>query len=472
MAGIKSFGVYVPFHRLDRAEIAGFWGGYKAPGEKAVAGFDEDPVTMGVEACRECLNGFDKSGVSGCFFSSTTSPYGEKQSAALIAAVLDLGRSSMTMDVTGSLRAGTNALRAAVDAVNANASKELLVCSSDLRLGLPGGSREMEFGDGAAAFLIGASDLIAVIDNVYTANNELYDVYRPAEDRFVRSWEDRFVREIGFMKVVPEAVQEALRQFGMEPKDFAKAVIASPNPGYLAGVAGKLEFDPKSQAADPLWGLVGNLGTAHPAMLLAAALEQSRPGDRILWVSYGDGCDVIALSVTENIVKQQENGMVQRMLGSRAAVSYQKYLRWRELMNVDPPSRPREEPASAVALFRDRKCGLCLYGSRCSNCGTIQYPVQRICMECRAKDTFEYYPFADKKGRIVTYSHDNLAVTPDPPATLAAIDFEEGGRLMMDVTDRDVSRVAVGMPVEMTFRKLRNTAGVTVYWWKSRPVRE
>jgi len=81
------------------------------------------------------------------------------------------------------------------------------------------------------------------------------------------------------------------------------------------------------------------------------------------------------------------------------------------------------------------------------------------------------YPFADKQGKVVTFSHDNLAVSPDPPTTLAAVDFEEGGRIMMDITDRDPSQIKVGMPVEMTFRKFRRTDGVQVYWWKSRPTR-
>ncbi|MBI5251929.1 MAG: hydroxymethylglutaryl-CoA synthase family protein [Desulfomonile tiedjei] len=471
MVGIKSYGVYVPFHRLDRTEIAKFWSGYRVPGEKAVANFDEDSVTMGVEACRDCLLGFDINAVRGLCFTSTTSPYAEKQSAALIATTLDLSRTTRTIDVSGSLRSGTSAVRVALDAVNGGGSGDFLVCSSDLRLGLPNGSKEMEFGDGAAAFLIGDSDPIASIDNAYTVNNELYDVYRPVTDQFVRSWEDRFVREIGFMKVVPETVRSAFKEFGMGPEDFTRAVISAPNPSYLGGVAGKLGFDPKSQAIDPLWGLVGNLGAAHPMVLLAAALEQSKPGDRILWVSYGDGCDVYALTVTENILSVQGKRSVERMLNSKSSTSYQKYLRWRDLVSFEPPNRPREEPASAVALHRDRKCGLALFGSKCTECGTVQYPVQRVCMECRSKDKFDYYPFADKKGKIATFSHDSLAVSPDPPTTLAAVDFEEGGRIMMDVTDRDVSKIEVGTPVEMTFRRFRQTGGITVYWWKSRPVR-
>jgi uncharacterized OB-fold protein len=159
------------------------------------------------------------------------------------------------------------------------------------------------------------------------------------------------------------------------------------------------------------------------------------------------------------------------MLNSKGVIAYPRYLRWRDLISLDPPNRPRTEPASAVALYRDRKCGLALYGSRCNNCGTIQYPVQRICMECKAKDNYQYYPFAEKLGKIATYSHDNLAVSPDPPTTLAAVDFEEGGRIMMDVTDRDPAAIQVGSQLEMTFRKFRQAEGIQVYWWKSRPAR-
>lgn len=471
MVGIKSYGVYLPYYRLNRAEIGQYWGGFQVPGEKAVANFDEDTVTMGVEACRECLKGFPKEEIAALYFSSTTFPYAEKQSSALVAAALDLNQNARTTDISGTLRSGSDAVRLAIDSLSGSSAGNVLVCASDLRLGLPNGSKELEFGDGAGAVLISDSDLIATIDDVYTVNNEIFDVYRRADERFVRSWEDRFVRERGYMKVVPETVTAALAAFKLEPKDVARVVMHAPNPVYLKGAAKALGFDAKAQAVDPLWGLTGNMGSAHPLILLAAALEGANPGDRLLWVTYGDGCDVIALTVTDRITKIQEKQGVTRMIGSKSFTTYRKYLRWRNLIATEPPMRPREEPASAVALNRDRKCGLALYGSQCNQCGSIQYPVQRICMDCGAKDDFAYYPFADRHGKIVTFSHDNLAVSPDPPTTLAAVDFEEGGRIMMDITDRDPAQIAVGLPLEMTFRKFRNTDGIQVYWWKSRPIR-
>lgn len=471
MIGIQSYGIYIPYHRVIRSDIGKAWGGFQLPGEKAVANFDEDTTTMGVEACRDCLRGFDKGDITSLFLASTTFPYAEKQTSSLVAAALDLDQTALTIDISNSLRSGSNAVRLAMNAVDKGHSKRSLVCASDSRLGLPNGPRELEFGDGAAALLIGEGDVMATIDGFYTVNNEIFDVYRPAEDRFVRSWEDRFVREKGYSRVVLETVKAALKAFNWTPEQFARAVFYAPNPGYLKGVVKKLGFDPKAQVTDLLWGAVGNLGSAHALALLACALEEAKAGDKILWVSYGDGCDVLAMTVTDHIKNAQEKQSVKRNLASKALTTYQKYLRWRDIVPMEPPMRPRLEPASAVALNRDRKCGLALYGSRCNECGTIQYPVQRICMECRAKDNFEYYSFSDKQGKIATFSHDNLAVSPDPPTTVAAVDFEDGGRIMMDITDRDPAEIKVGMPLEMTFRKFRRTAGVQVYWWKSRPVR-
>jgi uncharacterized OB-fold protein len=176
------------------------------------------------------------------------------------------------------------------------------------------------------------------------------------------------------------------------------------------------------------------------------------------------------LTVTREILKRKKPG-VQHFLQSKGITDYQKYLRFRNIVESEPPMRPREEPVSAPALNRDKKCGMALNGSKCAECGTIQYPVQRICMECKAKDKYEYYPFADKKGKILTFSHDLLGVTPDPPTTVAVVDFEAGGRMMVDITDRDPKKIGIGMEVEMTFRKFRRTQGIQVYWWKSRPIR-
>lgn len=92
MIGITSYGAYVPFYRLDRKEIAAAWGRSALPGEKAVANYDEDSIIMSVAAVLDCLGSADPGVVDGLHFASTTSPYKEKQSAALVALAADMPR--------------------------------------------------------------------------------------------------------------------------------------------------------------------------------------------------------------------------------------------------------------------------------------------------------------------------------------------------------------------------------------------
>ena len=114
MAGIIAYGAYIPYYRLTRAEIAKAWGVALSPGERAVANYDEDSLTMAVAAARDCLKGINRENIGGLYFASTTAPYKEKQSAAIIAAVLELPSDAVTMDFSGSLRCGSNALKAAL----------------------------------------------------------------------------------------------------------------------------------------------------------------------------------------------------------------------------------------------------------------------------------------------------------------------------------------------------------------------
>ena len=151
-------------------------------------------------------------------------------------------------------------------------------------------------------------------------------------------------------------------------------------------------------------------------------------------------------------------------------MSYVKYMRWREIFQVEPPLRIPPETPSAAALWRDNR-SLALKGAQCQECGTIQYPPLRVCVECGTKDRMEPYRLADKVGKLVAFSHDNLASGADKPTTVAVVDFEEGGRVMCDAADRKPDEIKVGMPVEMTFRILRFVGGIYDYWWKVKPIR-
>ena len=92
MVGIASYGAYVPRWRLPLAALGGGRRGGPGRGEKAVANFDEDSVTMAVAAGLDCLAGIPRDTVDGVLFASTSYPYKEKLGASIIAKALDLRR--------------------------------------------------------------------------------------------------------------------------------------------------------------------------------------------------------------------------------------------------------------------------------------------------------------------------------------------------------------------------------------------
>jgi 3-hydroxy-3-methylglutaryl CoA synthase len=455
--------------------------GMSVPGEKAIASYDEDSITMAVEAILDCMHGTDPGTIDGLFFASTTHPYSEKQSSAFIAAVADLRREIKAADFGGSLSAGTTAMSSALDAIKAGSAQRVIVAAADTRLGAPSGLMEQSYGDGGAAFIMGDEDVIASVQAVYSICDEFSGVWRASTDAFVRSWEDRMVLDTGYSAILADAMSGVMSRCNLQAGDFAKAVYYSPlDVRAHTRLARTLGFDP-AQVQDPMFMTVGNTGTALAMMMLVAALEEAKAGDKILFASYGNGADAFVLEVTGAIEKARDRrGIKAHMESKTMLTNYEKYLRWRGLIPMEAAQRPELTPTSLSALRRDRKEILPLYGVKCKKCGSAQYrppasaggrTPSRICVMCQAKDDFEDYKFADKRAKIFNFTHDLLATTPDPPATNLIIDFEGGGRGMFDMTDRDPDVVEVGMPVEMTFRKLFFDRGIHNYYWKARPIR-
>ncbi len=477
MAGILSYGAYIPYYRLPRSLINRAWGHVGGSGEKAIACYDEDPITMSVAAGIDCLTGTDPKTVDALFMATTTAPYKERHNSTIVAAALDLRRETQNADFANCLRSGTIAMLLAKDAVSAKSARSVLVTAADMRMGGASGENEQAFGDGCAALLVGNERVAVEIEGSHTLSDDLADNWRAHDDTFVRTWEDRFGIDEGYMKIPVEAAEGVMRKYRLAPKDFAKACFYGPHGRRHRELGRMMGFNPE-QIQGPLLDMVGNTGVALPLMILVAALEEARPGDRILLVSYGNGSDAIVLRVTDEIEKIRVRRGIRRHLDTKRALdSYERYLRWRGMVALEPSSRPERPPTSMSALWREHGSAFPLYGVRCRKCGTPQlfYNMDstraRICVECRAKDEFEPYRFADKAGKVVTFSQDYLGFSQDPPNTLAVVDFEGGGRGSFEMTDRDPAECKVGMPVEMTFRKMSFDRGIHNYFWKCKPTR-
>jgi hydroxymethylglutaryl-CoA synthase len=343
MAGIVSYGAYVPILRLSRKLIpkAG------AAGERAVANYDEDSITMGVAAAMDCLVGTDGSKVDRLYFASTSMPYVEKQSANIIAMAAALPQQIKTMDVADSLRAGTNAMSAALDAVKSGSAKQALVVASECRPSIPGSDGEQSFGDGAAALMIGDTGVIATIEASYSLTDDIVDVWRTSDDKYVKTWEDRFCIVAGYEPTVKNALIGLMKKNNLKPGDFTKVVVYGPDQRSLLNAITAAGFNPKTQLQEPLFGVLGNTGAAFSLMVLVSALETAKAGDKILLASYGEGCcDVYVLKVTPEIEKVQKvsgkRGMKGHLASKKLMGSYDMYIRFRGLMSSEAARRPSE----------------------------------------------------------------------------------------------------------------------------------
>ena len=468
LAGISSFGGYVPRYRLG-AESAG----WESSGQRSVANFDEDSVSMAVAAGIDCLNGRDRDTIDGLLFATTTPPYAEKQCASIIAAALDLRRDIFTADITDVLRAGTTALKSALDSVTAGSAKNVLVIASDSRQGAPKGEAERNSGDGAAAFIISNESVIAEQAGSHTITENMIDTWRSFGDPFVRSWEDRFAIEEGLERILGEAVSGFLEKEHLQTKDVGKLALYSPDARRHVQLARQLGFQPE-QVQDPLFGRMGNTGAAFPLMLLAAALEDGTPDELLLTVAYGDGSDVLGFRTTSH-VKEAGHGMgVSGYLESGQVLdNYETYAKWRDVWLTDSSSRrPQAQSPSVTAMWRESDQNIRFHGATCNQCGYIQYPAQRVCVECQTMDDATPIRLSDQPGTVFTYSLDYLAGTVDTPLAVVVVDFEPGGRTLCMMTDREVDEVQIGMEVEMSFRKLRVVNGIHNYYWKAIPRRQ
>ena len=436
------------------------------PGERAVANADEDSLTMAVAAGLDCLAGIDPSTVDGLHFATTTAPYDEKQSAAIIAAALDLRRDIFTADFTGSVRAATVALRAAVDAVGSGSARRVLVVAGDLRLGEPESLWEQLLGDGAGAVLV-ADQGFASIHHFVSMTGDLIGPWRRAQDRYLRSFEAKVETEYGYVRNTVQAVKATLEQAGVAPADVSKAVIAAVDPRSHAGVARAVGLDP-TRLQDTLFLSTGNAGAAHVLVMTAGALEGAAPGDRILVANYGDGSDAFLLDVKSAPPPPDgRRGLSGYLAWRKPLAHYTDYARFRRLVE-------REEPdvrSSPVIYWRDARQELNFHGARCKGCGTVQYPVPRVCTECGAKDNLEDVKLAHR-GIVFTFTLDHLSggVYLNTPIPRVVVDLEGGGRVFLEMTDCDPKEVKVGMPVELTFRRLHEGAAFHNYYWKCRPL--
>ncbi len=466
MSGILGYGAYVPYYRLTRQVMGG------GKGERAVASYDEDSVSMAVEAGREVMRKFAGSNdrdIDTVIFATTSAPYAEKLNTTAISVALDLPGSVRSMEVGGNTRMGLAALLLGTDLGAAN--KTSLVCAGDVVVGGPGGARERDSGDGAVAFVTGPDDqAIARVLGQASSTTEVLDVWRLPGDQFARQWEERFGIEV-LGPVSLDTAQRALAAANVVPEQLTTVILDATNKRDVAGIPGALGLKPE-QVANMLADNLGRCGAAHAGIVLANTLDTAQPGDKILVLSTADGCDAVVLEVTDKLSQAQPRRSVQHWLASaNNDLAYNTYLKWRGVLPFEPPRRPDPDRPAAPIMKRHERWKYGFYGSRCESCGQGHLPPQRVCVKCRSVDKMKEERFADEPCKVTTFTLDHLAYSLQPPVISTVADFDVGGRLACELTDADPAAVKIGNRLEMTFRRFYTGQGVHNYFWKARPQR-
>ena len=477
--GIKAYGGYVPRRRLQRQAIvaanAWFNPALKAyaSGERSMCNWDEDSLTLAVEAARDCLAGERPAGITAIHLASTTLPFDDRQNAGILATALNLGQNLMTMDITSSQRAGTSGLLNALWTTQGHGGA-ILYLAAEKRRAKAATTNELMYGDGAAALVLGAEGTIADFLGAHQVAVDFVDHYRGQNQDFDYNWEERWIRDEGYLKIVPPAIEAALSATGLGTGDIDHFIM----PGTirnLGGLVAKRAGIPAEAVRDNLHGAMGEAGTAHALVMLVLALQEAQPGQIIMVVGWGQGCDVLLFRTTDALRDVGRRRGIKGYLERRKEeTSYNKYLAFNKLVQQDGGLRAELDKQTALsALYRNKETVMGFMGGKCRQCGTVQFPKSRVCVSpnCHAFDTQEDHPMAETPARIQSWTADNLTYAVDPPQHFGMVTFEGGGRLMADFTDVDVGEVDVGDPMRMVFRIKAHDdkRGFSKYFWKAAP---
>jgi hydroxymethylglutaryl-CoA synthase len=476
--GIVAVGAYIPQLRLSRRTIAAAnaWANpglsARAKGHKSICSHDEDSLTMAVAASRAAIKSAPHFLPDRLMFASTTLPFVDRQNSTLLGEALALPETLQSIDLTGSLRAATSALLSAL-----NQEGNTLLVGADNRKALPGTAQELRYGAGASAILIGQENAIAHLVDSHSLSIDLTDHYRLSSEDFDYQLEERWIREEGFLKIIPKAILAVLKKSSVNAASIKHLIIDGADARTAKSIAKQCNIAPES-LVDDLSEQCGNTGTAHPLLLLNHALENALPDEHILVTSFGQGCDAILFKTTGKIATMSKQKPLRILLNSgREDSNYPRYLSFNGLLKMEWGMRAERDNRTAhSAFYRHRKTVSGFIGGRCKVCQTPQFPKKPMCVnpQCRVAGDMDDEHFKDKPAKVKSFTEDWLALSTNPPFKYGAVQFEGGGIVMMEFCDFEIGALSVGTPVSMQFRiKMEDTKrGYKSYFWKAAPVTE
>lgn len=459
---ISEIGGYLPILRLDRTSAAKaliFSGlGGRAVGRRAVAGWDEDALTLAVEAARG-LTPADR-----FVFASTSAPFFDRSHATLAAAALGLPETTRTNDVSGSRRCAVSAVLEAL-----LGSGETIVAAGERRVTRPGSAQQLSYGDGGAAIRVGGRGGAKLIGHG-SVSHDLLDSYTSRESPTPYVYEERFVRETAGGKVIVPAISAALAAAGIEGSAVTHAAVHEPLTNMWRDIARPLGIT-VANYAEVLAANAGDLGAAHAIYSLALAFAVTKPGDIVLLAGFGSGCDALLFEMTGAVAGADTAAAM--LTHGTATQDYIRFLSLTGSLDLDFGVRAEfEQKAQGTVVERHGRDTIGFVGGRDST-GNVQFPKTSIPVRpgFNAPEPLVDVPLADCSAKVASVTADRLNYTPDPPFWFGLVQFDNSARVLMEMTDANPEGFAVGDPLTMRFRikSVDRRRGFRTYFWKAAP---
>lgn len=329
--GIISFGSYIPRLRLGRGEYQKAWGSCAADiKEKAVMDYDEDTLTMGIEAAKQALrSGINPLDIQALALASTTFPYEEKVLSGTFAGMLGLPEKLFCSEHGQSTRAGTEALLSAVGVLREPALDKALVIAADAPSAQPKDTLEHGLGAGSAAVVLGKENIIAEIEHFNSFVSEsMGERFRLEGNSYLTDIGVKGFTGIAFTRLVSLAVKDMLAVMGRAPADYRFLIIQENDGKTPKSLGKKLGFSEEQMTPGLIYAQTGDTGASSVLLSLTAVLEQAKPEDNILLVSYGSGAgsQAISLKVTSEL-QDSVRGNLQNQLSNKRSIDYVQYLK-------------------------------------------------------------------------------------------------------------------------------------------------
>ena len=340
--GIVGYGAYVPRYRLPAREVARVWadgsGGLPIK-EKAVAGLDEDTITMSIEAARNALARacIDPQELRAVWVGSESHPYAVKPSSTIVGEALGATPHIQAADLEFACKAGSEALVMGIGIVGSGMGQYVLAIGMDTAQGRPGDALEYTAASGGAAFIVGpAEQSLAVYEATLSHVTDTPDFWRRAYVHYP-SHGHRFTGEPAYFEHITSAGRSLMEEMGTKPEDYTYAVFHQPNTKFPQRAAEMLGFTPEQIKTGLLVPVIGNTYAGSSLIGLTAVLDEAQPGDRILMVSFGSGAgsDAFSIRVTDRIAERRRLAPLTReYITRRVEIDYATYARYRHKLQM------------------------------------------------------------------------------------------------------------------------------------------